>query len=176
METSWKGIVWHQFDAAIDMLDDAILACPDDVWRDRSRQPEFWYVAYRALFFLDLYLSGSIDGFAPPAPFTLDALDQAALAPERPFTKHELQGYLQHGREKCRTTVCGLTDDRAADLCRFPWGEVRFAELLLFNMRHVQHHAAQLNLILRKTTDSAPEWVAQAQAFQRFRVEAATSG
>jgi hypothetical protein len=176
METSWEGIVWHQFDAAIDMLEDAIVACPDDVWRDRARRPEFWYVAYRTLLFLDLYLSGSIDGFAPPAPFTLAELDPAPRVPERPFTKHELQGYLQHGREKCRTTVRTLTDDRAADLCRFPWGEVRFAELLLFNMRHVQHHAAQLNLILRQATDSAPERVGHAEALQTFPMEAATSG
>ena len=164
METSWKGIVWHQFGAAIDMLENAMRACPEDVWRDRSRQPEFWYVAYHTLFFLDLYLSGSVDGFAPPAPFTLAELDPAGRLPDRPFTKHELQDYLQHGREKCQTTVRGLTDDRAADLCRFSWGEVRFAELLLYNMRHVQHHAAQLNLILRQATDSAPRWVKRAQS------------
>lgn len=34
-------------------------------------------------------------------------------------------------------------------------------ELLLYNMRHVQHHTAQLNLILRQETDSAPGWVAR---------------
>jgi hypothetical protein len=39
-----------------------------------------------------------------------------------------------------------------------------FAELLLDNMRHVQHHAAQLNLILRQKTDSAPRWVATARS------------
>ncbi len=119
METSWKGILEHQFGAAIDMLEHAMLACPDNVWRDRSRRPEFWYVVYHTLFFLDLYLSGSVDGFAPPAPFTLAELDPAGRLPERPFTKHELHGYLQHGREKCRRTVRDLTDDRAADLCRF---------------------------------------------------------
>ena len=170
METSWRGIVWHQFGAAIDMLETAMLACPDDVWRDRSRQPEFWYVAYRALFFLDLYLSGSEDGFAPPPPFTLAELDPAGRAPERTFTKLELHSYLQHGREKCHRTVQDLTDDRAADVCRFSWGEVRFAELLLFNMRHVQHHAAQLNLILRQTTDAAPGWVGQAETLNRLAV------
>jgi uncharacterized damage-inducible protein DinB len=37
------------------------------------------------------------------------------------------------------------------------------AELLLYNMRHVQHHAAQLNLILRQKTESAPGWVARAK-------------
>jgi hypothetical protein len=28
-------------------------------------------------------------------------------------------------------------------------------------MRHVQHGAAQLNLILRRETDSAPRWVSR---------------
>lgn len=36
-------------------------------------------------------------------------------------------------------------------------------ELLLYNMRHVQHHTGQLNLILRQKTGSAPRWVAQAR-------------
>ena len=32
-----------------------------------------WYVVYRALFFLDMYLSNSIEGFTPPSSFiTLD--------------------------------------------------------------------------------------------------------
>jgi hypothetical protein len=30
-------------------------------------------------------------------------------------------------------------------------------------MRHVQHHAAQLNLLLRKATGSAPRWVKQTE-------------
>jgi uncharacterized damage-inducible protein DinB len=34
-------------------------------------------------------------------------------------------------------------------------------ELLLYNMRHVQHHAAQLNMLLRQTTNSAPRWVSK---------------
>jgi len=28
-------------------------------------------------------------------------------------------------------------------------------------MRHVQHHAAQLNMLLRQKTDSAPDWVSK---------------
>lgn len=38
------------------------------------------------------------------------------------------------------------------------------AELLLYNLRHVQHGAAQLNLILRQETDSAPRWVARGKS------------
>ena len=162
MDDFWRTILWQQFGAAIDMLENALLACPDDLWSDRSRQPEFWYVVYHTLFCLDLYLSGSVEGFAPPAPFTLDELDPAGLLPERPYTKSELQAYLEHGREKCRATIAALTDEKARRPCEFEWLVINEAELLLYNMRHVQHHTAQLNLILRQTIDSAPRWVVRA--------------
>ena len=160
MDTTWKTVLWRQFGAAIDMLENAVRACPDDLWSDRSQRPEYWYVVYHTLFFLDLYLSGSVAGFAPPAPFTLDELDPAGIMPERVYMKDELQSYLEHGRRKCRATLAALTDEQAERRCAFSWGEMSFAELLLDNMRHVQHHAAQLNLILRQKIDSAPRWVA----------------
>lgn len=138
-------------------------SCPDGLWSDRSQRPEFWYVAFHTLFFLDLYLTGTTEGFAPPPPFTLDELDPEGILPERPYTKAELLAYLAHGRQKARTTIAELTEERARRRCTFPWGEVSFEELLLYNMRHVQHHAAQLNLILRQQTDDAPRWVAKAK-------------
>jgi hypothetical protein len=159
VDTFWKTIIWQQFGAAIDMLENAMLACPDKAWSDRSRRPEFWYVAFHTLFYLDLYLSGSDVGFAPPAPFTLDELDKAGLLPERPYTKEELQTYLEHGRKKCRETIGALTDEKTRQRCGFEWLDITVAEVLLYNMRHVQHHAGQLNLILRQTIDSAPRWV-----------------
>jgi hypothetical protein len=163
MNTAWKESIWRQFGAAIDMLDNALLACPDGLWADRLRRPDFWYLAYHTLFWLDLYLSGDVEGFTPPAPFTLEELDPAGLIPERPYTKDELRIYLRHGREKCRTTIDALTEEQTRRRCRFGWGEVSFAELLLYNMRHVQHGAAQLNLLLRQTVDTAPRWAAQAR-------------
>jgi hypothetical protein len=158
-----KSVLWRQFGAAIDMLENAIHACPDPIWSDRSRPPEYWYLAYHTLFWLDLYLHGSAEGFVPPAPFTRDELDPAGLMPERPYRKDELLPYLDRGRAKCRTTIEALTDERARQRLRFGWGEPTGLELLLYNMRHVQHHTAQLNLILRQRTDSAPGWVGQAQ-------------
>ncbi len=156
--------MWRQFGAAIDMLENAMLACPDELWGDRSQRPEFWYLVYHTLFWLDLSLSGSVEGFAPPAPYTLDELDPAGILPERVYGKDELHRYLEHGRRKCRAALETLTDEQAREPRRFTWGELSVAELLLYNLRHVQHHAAQLNLILRQQTDSAPRWVGQAKS------------
>jgi hypothetical protein len=169
MDPFWKTILWHQFGAAIDMLENALRLCPDDLWNVRlwndpqqpSESSEFWYIAYHASFWLDLYLSGAVEGFAPPPPFTRDELDPAGRYPERRYTRDELLAYLEHSRRKCQDTIQALTDEGASRRCKFPWGELSFAELLLDNMRHIQEHAAQLNLILGQTTGANPRWVAQ---------------
>ena len=158
MNETWKEIVWRQFGAAIDMLGDAIRACPDAVWDDGSRRP-FWYLAYHTLFFLDLCLSGAVDGFAPPAPFTLAELEYEETT-EGPYTQAQLLSYLEHGRTKCRATIDAMTDEEARRPCDLFWlAGMSRGDLLLHHLRHVQHHAAQLYLSLRQRTDSAPGWV-----------------
>ena len=153
-----RTTLWHHLGGAIDMLENAIAACPDELWSDRSRPPELWYSVYHALFYLDLYLSDSVEGFAPPTPFTLGELEDDVL-PERVYTRDELHAYLVHGREKCRTAIDTMTDERANRRCGFEWVDASNAELLLYNMRHVQHHAAQLNLVLREATGVSPGWI-----------------
>jgi DinB superfamily len=153
----WKDAVWGQFGAAIDSLELAIDACPDSLWGDRSRFPEYWYVVYHTLFFLDYYQSESDEGYAPPAPFTLSELDPAGVLPDRVYSKEEMRRFLEHGRQKVRAKIAAMTDEKAATRCAFR--DLSELEHLLYNMRHVQHHMAQLNLILRQVTNSAPNWV-----------------
>lgn len=153
------------------MLEHAVRACPDELWRSRlwehpDEPPEaaqFWYLVYHTLFWLDLYLSGSKEGFSPPEPYTLDELDPAGLYPSRPYSRTELIAYLEHGRAKCRNVIAALTDEQADRPCAFSWGQLPFIELLLYNMRHVQEHAAQLNLFLGQKTMYESEWVAKAK-------------
>jgi hypothetical protein len=160
VDSAERGRIGRQLGAAVDMLENAVRACPDELWSDRSRPPEFWYVAYHALFWLDLYLGGTVEGFAPPAPFGLEELDPTGVMPPRAYTGAELGAYLTHCRGKAQAVLGALTDERAARRCRFAWGEVDFAELLIYNLRHVQHHAGQLNLILRQRLGAGSRWVA----------------
>jgi hypothetical protein len=172
MTIPWKTIIWQQFGAAIDDLDNAIRACPNELWRARLWEepsqeqfflPEYWYVVYHALFWLDLYLTGTEEGFVPPAPFALIEQDENGPIPARPYTKDELQAYLEECRRRCQKTIEGTSDEEAQRICRFGWGEVSFAELLLYSMRHIAGHAAQLNLLLGQKIGSAPVWVTQAR-------------
>lgn len=172
MDLTFKTALRQQFGAAIDMLENAVRACPVEPWQvrlwdDQTHQAglaEFWYIVYHTLFWLDLYLSGSVEGFVPPAPFTLDELDPARILLERPYSKEELRSYLEHDRTKCQMTIEALTDEQAGRQCTFAWGQLPFVESLLDNMRHVQAHTAQLNMILGQKTGWDPGWVSKAKS------------
>lgn len=160
MTENWKQILWSQFGAAIDMLENSITACPEEIWDDGTRNfSTYWYMTFHTLFWLDFYLTGEEKGFHPPAPFTLDEFDPAGVIPERTYTKDELENYLRHCRRKCFDVIKNLTDEETKRLCKTGSMEISFGELFLDAMRHVQHHTAQLNLILRQKTDSAPRWI-----------------
>ena len=111
------------------------------------------------MFFLDFYLADATRDFSPPPPFGLSELNPEGEWPARTFTKDELLSYLQQSREKCRTKIAALTEETAHQLSGVRSRKMSVVELLLYNMRHVQHHVGHLNMILRQKTDSAPTWV-----------------
>lgn len=168
-----RDMLWRQFGAAIDMLGDALRDCPDELWDRRlwDDQPDqwvaagfsrFWYLGYHTLFWLDLYLTGAEEGFAPPAPFDLVEMQEGELLP-RTYTRDELLGYLEHCRRRCQEVIGALTPERASRRCQFAWGELSFAELQLYNLRHVQEHGAQLRMFLGQQANSATRWASRAQ-------------
>jgi hypothetical protein len=146
------------------MLEDAIRLCPDELWTavlwkdtDDVRYGQFWFVAFHTLRWLDLFLTGSEEGFAPPPPFILGAL------PEQPYTKEQILAYLGQCRNRCQSTIEALTEEKAHQRCVFEWMEPSFLELQLYSMRHVQEHAAQLSLVLGQHDVTGFDWVASAR-------------
>jgi hypothetical protein len=172
LDTTWNAIIWNQFGAALDMMENAIRACPDDVWGNPDEKPRwknndvvgFWYVVYHTVFFTDYYLSDNVPSesdYAPPAPFTLSEFDYDAL-PDRVYTKDEILSFLGECRKKLARKLSRWTDRETSESSGIQYREdLSIAELLLYNMRHVQHHAAQLNLLLRQRIESAPDWVSR---------------
>jgi hypothetical protein len=107
---------------------------------------------------LDLFLTGQREGFAPPPPFIRGAL------PEKPYPKEQVRAYLTDCRARCQATLSALTPEKAAQRCIFSWMELSFWELQLYSMRHVQEHAAELNLMLGQHGVTGQDWVPSARA------------
>ncbi|MES1213873.1 MAG: DinB family protein [Bacteroidota bacterium] len=151
------------------MLGNAIEICPEDYW-DANRK--LFYMAYHCLVFLDYYLTIPHRNFSSPLPYTIiapenipvDAIDD--LVPDRFYSKKELLQYLQSSRDKCYKLIKGLTEEKLNE----KWieeepGIMNYSvlEILLYNMRHVQHHTAQLNLLLRQGINNAPGWIGRSK-------------
>lgn len=158
MESTIKDALWKQFGASIDMLENAILLCSDDLWNNERK---FWYNAYHCLFWLDYYLTLKPEQFCPPEGHTLSEFDPSGAMPNKVYSKEELLIYLQYNREKLHNLIANMTDENVNNRWINDYKNYSIIEILLYNMRHVQHHAAQLNLILRQEIDNAPNWVSQ---------------
>lgn len=85
--------------------------------------------------------------------------------PERVYSKEELLIYLRYNRDKLHQLCANLNNDSLNNRWINSSGSMDYSitEILLYNIRHVQHHTAQLNLILREETGEAPDWVFQAE-------------
>jgi hypothetical protein len=111
------------------------------------------------LIFLDYYLTIEPAQYVSPAPFTNSELE--GKLPESVYTKTELLTYLQASKEKCRKLILGLTTELAQKRWINAYRNYSVLEMLIYNLRHVQHHAAKLNFLLRQQINNAPAWVAQ---------------
>jgi uncharacterized damage-inducible protein DinB len=168
MENLWPRLIGRQFAAAVQMLQQAIEACPDDLWDDRTDGSPFWHLAYHALFYTDFYLSDSEKTFtareyhedeAQLLPGDYQGFAGVVSTPTRAFTKDQLVAYGEHCVRKCAETFARLTDERALERCGFWWYELNVGEFMLNNLRHVQHHAGQLVLLLRRRADIGVDWL-----------------
>ena len=165
MDTRLKTALWQQYGAAIDTLTDAINLCPASLWtavvykdEEDERHGQFWFVAYHAVFWVNLFLEGADHAaFQPPAPFIRGRL------PDAPYTKEDVRRYLDHGRQKAQATIEALTDESASRICKFNWMEPTFFELMMYTMRHLMEHAAELTLRLGEHDVTGMDWIAKAR-------------
>lgn len=160
MSTFIQAELWKQFGAALDMLSESISTCSDLIWETDIR---FSKMVYHSLFFLDYYLTKEPIGFTQPENFTYSEFEEA---PEFIiFTKKELLIYLKHCKEKGGNFIFSLEEDQMKTrwINESKTMDFSMLEILLYNLRHVQHHVGQLNLLLRETCQNAPEWIFRAK-------------
>lgn len=157
-----------QYGAALSVLSQCVEKCPEDGWESNVGNHAFWHVGYHTLFFTDLYLSADEHSFAPPSFFREDYhfLGQKPWPPHEPvvadvpYPKEVILEYVESCRRKASETIARETAESLEGPSGFSWYEVPRAEMHVINIRHVQHHAAQMSLALRKSSGIGIDWVA----------------
>ena len=161
-------ILKSQYHASLAMLREAIELCPDDLWLSKAHQNAYWQIAYHALFFTHLYLHGDHAAFRPwkehqsanqnpdGIPGPPDPASKLPLVPE-PYTRAQALAYwdILNGMVDGAVEALDLQSPQSG----FPWYKMSKLEHQLVNLRHVQHHAAQLADRLRAALDTGIRWV-----------------
>ncbi|MEO8512772.1 MAG: DinB family protein [Ignavibacteria bacterium] len=170
--------LWKQFGAALDMFENAISKCPEHLWTynystgkdtlhakhiDEIRG-NYWYIIFHTLFFIDYYLDMDPDSFKMPEPFNIKEEEIDEVMPEKIYSKEELLGYLAHCRNKLHDLLKDMDEAKAAHRWKNPWKDYSMIEITIYNMRHVQHHTGQLNMLLGRIDHNLPVWVSQTKA------------
>jgi hypothetical protein len=171
-----RSALKSQFHAALAMLRFAILQCPDDLWAGGGYINPTWRIAYHTLFYTHFYLQPRAEDFTPwehhqtglhdldehPSPPEIQDLCEHPHRPPQtgePLSKAQLLDYW---------TFCDDYVDRAVDALDlmstdsgFSWYPIPKLEHQFVNIRHIQHHAAQIGHRLREASGGVNiiDWV-----------------
>lgn len=148
----FKQILIAQFEAALAMLNQCIEACTPEHWEGKIANGTFRWNAYHALFFADLYLSPSNEAF-DLRDFNQRGGDERGPDACIGLPKDDMLAYIPLVRQKMLDTIAAETEESLAGPSGFSWYSVTRAEIHLVNIRHVQHHAAQLSAFLRRVDE-----------------------
>ncbi len=163
-----RKILKHQYHATLAMLRETIERCPDDVWFSDEQKNSIWQIAYHALFFTHVYLQPSEAAFRPWEHHQGNVQNEDAFAIEedpksrlpllpKPYMKSVVLEYWN---------FCDQMIDRAIDALDlqspesgFHWYKFSKLEHQIMNIRHIEHHTAQLADRLRASHGIAIRWV-----------------
>ena len=162
----FKELILGQYEAALSMLDMAIRKCPAPLWNGPVANNTFSESAFHVLFFGDLYLGIDVDAQKTQSFHQANAehfRDYEELEPRKPTYTYErafVEQYLVFCRDKARRVMAEETSESLAAPAGFSWLDTSRAEVHLYNIRHLQHHAAQLIMRLRlENSDAELPWV-----------------
>ena len=168
MTTLLTRAIAGQFEAAFAMFTQCLDRCPHEHWDAPIAKYPFWHVAYHTLCFVDLYLSPGEKVWQPrtTAPNAFHPLGWTELDeeyPSRRFPKAELLAYAALLTPLIRATIESESSERLAGESGFSRLTFTRAELHIYALRHVQHHAGQLGAKLR-TLGVDTQWIKSGHA------------
>jgi hypothetical protein len=167
-DATMRSILASQYHAALAMLRDPIDRCPEDLWLDTTHRNAFWQIAYHTLFFTHLYMGKDRAAFRSWAEHQADVQQEDGFASDTddasgrpmipsPYTKNQVLAYWAFCDAMVDPFVAAV--DLRSPESGFYWYTESKLEHQFINIRHIQHHAAQLADRLRATHDLGTPWV-----------------
>ena len=142
-------VIQSQYLAALAMLKQVIVMCPEALWNAPGNQDEFWKKSYHTLFYAHLYLQIVEKDFIPW---------EKHHDPDSgvPFTKDEVLEYLSFVEKQVANRI---PDTNLEAESGFHWLPFDKLELQFYNIRHIQQHTGELYERLGTQENIELHWV-----------------
>lgn len=165
MLDTYKELIGNQFEAALCTLSACIERCAESDWNSPVGNLKFCQVAFHALFYADFYLGPNSDDFRRQsfhrehADFFRDYEEFEDRVQVLLYDKPTIKTYLDFCRQKAADVIAAETAESLGGPSGFARRTFSRAELHVYNLRHIQHHAAQLSLRLRLDSQQDIPWI-----------------
>jgi len=160
-----KTILKSQYRAALAMLRQTIECCPTGLWLSDAYTNRYWHIVYHTLFYTHLYVQVDEKSFQPWSKQRENYQYMGAMPwpphdkpdIDEPYSREDVLEYLNF----CEANIAGWVDklDLTAPECGFWWYKMSKLEHQFVNIRHAEHHFAQLADRLRNTGNVGVEWI-----------------
>ena len=159
-----RNALKNQHHAALAMLRDTIVVCPEDLWVEGDQPRSFWRIVFHTLFYTHLYLHQTEADFTR-WPKHRDENQNVFAKPWKPgegptpYTRQEMLEYLDEIDAFVDNAIDTMDLDTASP--GFSWYSIPKFEHQLVNLRHINQHVGQLSELLQaRGIDS--KWVGKA--------------
>jgi hypothetical protein len=155
-----KEIIKSQYRASLAMLRQAIMGCPDSLWRSPDYKNQSWHIAYHVLFYTHFYLHPREEDFVPWEKHN-DEIVSLGDSPEGlegvdVYSKEDILAYLALCLEQLEMQVDAMDLEAESGFYWLPFDKL---ELQFYNIRHIQHHTGELSERLGAQGQFEVEWV-----------------
>lgn len=154
----------EQYGAAMTMLENTIVNCDEELWKDIERDTVISQVVYHTLYFIDIYLSKDREEwetYTGKLGEDGDA-DTYIHKPEKYFTKQELLNYTHEIRVKANERFKNLSIEELNSKSLFNWHGTSILSSLLYNLRHIMLHVGALHVRLNAVSKEPLKWISKA--------------
>ncbi len=164
MLSTIKTLLSNQYGAAFSTVAACVDRCPVTSWDLPIGNYPFSQVVFHTLFFADYYLGPHAESFRQQLfhqdnrEFFADYEQLEYRTRVGVYDRPSLQKYLVHCRHKAMDAVDSETEQTLAGPSGFERRDFSRGELHVYNIRHIQHHSAQLVLRLRTETGLEIPW------------------
>jgi uncharacterized damage-inducible protein DinB len=157
MLENFVTILRNQYEAAMSTVNRCLRVCTPENWEQPIANLSFSQTAFHTLFFTDMYLHEANDESFKQQRFhelNQDSFRDYEEMQDKPqeyqYDKAFVESYLQHCLEKMRIELARASEEWLLEPSPFPWIRSTRSEVHLYNIRHIQHHAAQMILRFRQ--------------------------